>query len=218
LGNVSEVFVCMPELRLKKAKFDSELYVVSFASDLRGQSLHRPPAVGASNSTLADFSPAIEAAMEFFVIAASNIFHHVDKTHPPQLGGDGIVLYPPADPRGMLALHVSVVESDAGIRKQGKLLEKVFQDKDVKSALDAIAKWTGPAGPLPTEVLTKAMGAITAVLPEILKSNGDDVLLDYDFSGREIARYHGSGEGERHAFENGKAAAAIRVYVRESEG
>ena len=41
----------------------------------------------------------------------------------------------------------------------------------------------------------------------------NDVLLDYDFSGREIARYHGSTDGLEHKFGNKKAAASLRVYT-----
>ena len=208
-----KVFASIPELRLKKSKFDSEIYVVAFASDLRGQSNHRPQADGANNVTLGGFTPEVEAAMKFFVIAASNIFHHIDKDQPVQLGGDGIVLYPPADPRGMLALHISVVESDAGARNQGKTLEKLFKDREVASALDAIAKATGAAGPVPTTVVTAAMATITKVLPKILKANKDDNLLDFDFSGRSINKYHGSKEGRRHPFENKEVAGAIQVFV-----
>jgi hypothetical protein len=57
------------------------------------------------------------------------------------------------------------------------------------------------------------MGAITAAIPAILKKQGDDPILDYGFSGREIAHYHGTIEGRRHAFENRKAAAGITVYT-----
>jgi len=207
------VFVCMPELRLKKAKFNRELYVVSFASDLRGESNHRPPAVGAANKTLASFTPDIESAMKFFVMAASNIFHGIDKDQPPQLGGDGIVIYPPADPQGMLALHISIVESDAGIRNQGKLLGEVFGKKEIKDVLGEISKFTSAAGPIPANLLTAAMAAITSVLPGILEKNGDNVYLDYNFSGRSMGDYHGSPQGEKHSFENKKAAASITVFT-----
>jgi len=210
-----KAFVCMTELSLKKAKFDRELYVVAFASDLRGKSNHRPTADGANNLTFGGFTPEIKAAMQYFVISASNIFHHIDRNQPVQLGGDGIVLYPPADPQGMLALHVSVVESDAGARNQGKLLETLFKDKDVLEALKAIAKVTSGAGPIPTGVVTAAMGVITDVLPKILQANKDDNLLDFDFSGRDMGRYHGTAEGSRHAFENKKVAAAIQVFVED---
>jgi len=200
-------------LRLKKAKIDRELYVVAFGSDLRGESNHRPPATGANNITLAGLTPEVEAAMKFFVISASNIFHHIDKDQPVQLGGDGIILYPPNDPQGMLALHVSVIESDAAARNQGKLLETLFKDKGVINAIEAIAEVTGPAGPIPTEVLTTALRVITDVLPKILQANKDDNLLDFDFSGIEMSRYRGSPEGTRFPFENKKVAAAIQVFV-----
>ena len=208
-----KVFVCMPELSLKKAKVDRELYIVAFASDQRGASNHRPTADGAANATLADLTPEIEAAMKYFVIAASNIFHHVDKDQPPQLGGDGIVLYPPFDPQGMLALHVSVIESDAGARNQGRLLEGLFKDKTVSKELDAIAEVTSAAAAVPTGLVTAAMGAITSALPALLKANKDDVLLDIDFSGRALAKYHGSPDGRRHTFENKKVAASLMVFT-----
>lgn len=207
-----KVFVCMPELRLKKARLDRELYVVAFASDLRGQSNHRPAATGANNVTLGGFTPELEAAMKFFVVSASNIFHHIDKDQPVQLGGDGIILYPPSDPQGMLALHVSVVESDAGERNRGRLLEQLFKDKAVAQAIKAIAEVTGGAGPIPTEVLAGAMQVITDVLPKILQANKDDNLLDVDFSGIAMSRYRGSAEGTKYAFENKKVAAAIQVF------
>jgi hypothetical protein len=208
-----KVFVCMPELRLKKARLDRELYVVAFASDLRGQSNHRPPATGANNLTLGEFTPEVAAAMKFFVISASNIFHHIDKDQPLQLGGDGIILYPPADPRGMLALHVSVVESDAGARNQGKLLEQLFKDKGVAGAMQAIADVTGAAGPIPTEILAGAMQVITDALPRILQANKDDNLFDFDFSGVAMSRYRGTDEGTRYTFENKRVAAAIQVFT-----
>ncbi|MBI1950906.1 MAG: hypothetical protein HYS34_06025, partial [Acidobacteria bacterium] len=85
--------------------------------------------------------------------------------------------------------------------------------KEVRDALSGISAATGPAGPVPAAVLTTALGAITSALPDILEKNGDDVLLDYDFSGREIARYHGSADGREHKFENKKAAASLRVYT-----
>jgi len=207
------VFVCLPELRLKKAKINREIYVVSFASDLRGQSDDRPPAVGAANQTLTKFTPDLAAAMKFFVIAASNIFHRVNRNQPPQLGGDGIVLYPPADPNGMLALHVTIVESDAGARNQGKLLEKLFKQKQVTAALDALAAVAGAAAPVPANLVTTAMSALTSAIPAILESNGDDPMLDYNFSGREISRYHGSPEGTKHRFKNNKMAGSIAVYT-----
>src|SRR5262245_42662030 len=116
-------YACLPRLELKKAKIDREVYVISLASDLRGESNHRPPAVGASNQTLDGLSPDVEAAMKFMVVSVSNIFQLIDKDQPVSLSGDGIVLYPPADPQGMLALHFAVVESDQKARNFGAFLK-----------------------------------------------------------------------------------------------
>lgn len=51
------------------------------------------------------------------------MFERIRADQPPSLSGDGIVLYPPADPHGMHALHFAIVESDRGTRRAGKVLE-----------------------------------------------------------------------------------------------
>ena len=98
-------------------------------------------------------------------------------------------------------------------RKQGKLLADLFGKKEVKEALTDIAKATGAAGPIPTALLTATMATLTTVLPEVLQRNGDDVLLDFNFSGRDMSRYRGSPEGTRHEFFNQKAAGAMMVFT-----
>jgi len=208
-----DAYVCLPSLSLTSAKLDREIYVVSLASDLRGQSNHRPEAVGASNETLKSISPEIEAAMKFAVVAVSNIFHHIDKNQPVSLSGDGIVLYPPADPEGMLALHFAVVESDKGSRDIGQILRGIFSDSDVKGLLKKMATITATVKSIPESLLTSFMGAAVNSLTTFLENNKDDVLFSHNHSGRAISRYNGSADGKDFTVGNKKVSATLRVYA-----
>src|SRR5262249_23635437 len=149
-------------------------------------------AVGASNQTLKDLTPDVDAAMKVFVVAVSNIFYHIDKDQPVSLSGDGIVLYPPADPNGLLALHVAIVESDKKARNFGAFLKKLFSNPKVKTGMKEIAELVAATRNVPAEMVTGLMGLATTVLGESLASNGDDVLLSHDHSGLDFSSYGGS--------------------------
>ena len=113
-----KVYATLPEITVTKKGLEKkkEIYVISLASDLHGESNHKPLALGATNETISEITPDIKAGMKFFVVAVSNIFERIKPNQPPSLSGDGIVLYPPSDPEGMLALHFVIVESDKKTR------------------------------------------------------------------------------------------------------
>lgn len=210
-----EAFVCLPKLKLTKAKINREIYVVSIGTDLRGESNHRPPAVGSDNETLKKLTPEIQAAMKLAVIAVSNVFHNIDKDQAVSLSGDGIVLYPPADPQGMLALHLAVVESDKGSRDIGKLLKGIFADKDVKDLLKEITTITAASRGIPADLLTTFMGVAVKALTTFLENNEDDILFSHGHAGRAISKYGGSAEGRDYAIGNKKVEATLRVHAAE---
>ena len=205
-------YACLPSLEPRKFKLDREIYVISFASDLRGVSNHRPKAVGASNQTLQDLTPDVDAAMKIFVVAVSNIFYHIDKDQPVSLSGDGIVLYPPADPQGMLALHVAIVESDRKARDFGALLKKIFSNDEVKTGMKQIAILVASTGNVPAQLVTGLMGVATTILGEALVNNGDDILFSHNHSGLDISAYGGSKEGKDYTIQNKKVKATLRIY------
>lgn len=207
-----EALVCLPRLRLSKARINREIYLVSIGTDLRGESNHRPLAVGSDNETLGQLTPEIQAAMKLAVIAVSNIFHNIDKKQALSLSGDGIVLYPPADPNGMLALHLAVVESDKKSRNVGKLLKGVFADKDV---MKEIVKLTAASRGIPADLLTTFMGVAVNALTTFLENNKDDILFSHGHAGRAISRYGGSSEGTDYTIGNKKVEGTLRVYVAE---
>ena len=129
--------------------------------------------------------------MKLFVVAVSNTFHHIDKDQPVSLTGDGIILYPPADPNGMLGLHFAVVESDKKARDVGSVLKTLFADADVKSVMREIAKITAATRSVPAELLTAAMGAATTALAAALAANHDDILFSHNHSGLDFSSYGG---------------------------
>lgn len=211
------VYASLPEVTMKKKGIEQkkEIYVVSLASDLRGESNHRPPAVGANNETLKDISPDIEAAMKFMVVSVSNIFENVTPKQPVSLSGDGIVLYPPADPQGMLALHFAIVESDKKTRNVGKVLGELLGDKSVKSFFQEIAMFTAAKASVPSALLTSLFGVVAATLPKVLQNNRDDLLFSHSHSGVDFTAYGGSPEGKAYAVGNDRAAAKLVVWARE---
>ena len=208
-----QTYMCIPRLVLKKAVLDREIYVISISSDLRGDSNHRPPAVGSNNETLDDVTPAIEAAMKLVVMGVSNIFYHVDKGQPVSLSGDGIIVYPPFDPQGMLGLHVAVVESDKKARDFGKLLADLFGRESVKSLLKAISTATTAAGPVPTVLLTSLMGAVVEALPVVLQKNKDDILFSHNHSGIAFNNYNGTPDGRKFTVGNKHVEMDLMVYA-----
>ena len=205
-------YACLPRLTLNRVRVDREIYVVSIASDLRGRSADRPRAVGAANQTLRGLAAEVESAMEFVVAAVSNVFHHVDRRQPVSLSGDGIVLYPPTDPRGLLALHFAVVESDRQARDAGALLRQMFADRAVRSGLGDIARITAAAGSVPPEAITAVMAAAITALAAALAANRDDILFSHNHSGLEISSYGGSPQGRDYRIGNRAVRTVLRVY------
>jgi len=210
------VYATLPKVTVTKKGIEKkkEIYVLSLASDTHGESNHRALAVGASNETLKNVSTDIEAAMKFVVMSVSNVFTGITAKQPLSLSGDGIVLYPPNDPKGMLALHFVIVESDHGKRNAGRLLDQVFGDKDVKSLLGEFAKLTAATGNIPVSLLTSLFGAVTSLIPKILAANRDDLLFSHNHSGVEFNSYNASPEGTEFAVGNDKAGAILKLWAR----
>jgi len=211
------VYATLPEVSVtdKGWEKNKEIYVISLASDLHGESNHRPYVVGAKNETLTQISAGIESAMKFFAVAVSNVFERVRADQPLSLSGDGIVLYPPADPKGMLALHFAIVESDHGTRNAGKIIEGILGDNSVKTLLSEIAKLTAVSGNIPATLLTSLFGAVTKIIPAVVKNNRDDIMFSHNHSGVDFNGYGGSPDGESYTVGNDLAKATLRIWVRE---
>jgi hypothetical protein len=212
-----KVYATLPEVHVtaKGSEKNKEIYVVSLASDLHGKSNHRPPVVGASNETLSRLVPGLKSAMEFFAVAVSNVFPRISAKQPLSLTGDGIVLYPPTDPGGMIALHFVIVESDKGQRDIGSLLESLFSDDSVKVLLREASRATSSVGCLPPNLLSSLFSAMTSIVPAILKANKDDLLFAHSHSGVDFNGYGGSTEGTTYEIGNNRAGCTLAIWSRE---
>lgn len=180
-----KVAVTMPKLSVTKKGVEKkkEVYVLSLASDLT-KIKDRPPALGASNATLETIAPGVASSLPYVVAACSNTFKNVTAKDPVPLLGSGLVLYPPEDPKGMLALHVAVIESDKG---QRKIFEAIAKDDNVKAGIKELAKAVAPSSAL----ITNLFAAMTSVIGDLLT---DDVLLQADFSGFDWDNYGVDGK------------------------
>ena len=205
------VFASIPKLTVTpKGEKEKEIYVLSIASDLAGVK-NRPPSLGAANETLDRIAPKIPAAMKYFVVSASNLFHGVRENQPLSLSGSGIILYPPIDPKGMLALHVVVVESDGGKRNAARVLAELFSIESIRTALRNFPQRAGVK--IAPGLLTATFGAITAILPEILKRNGDDILFEHGHSGFDFDDYGMAPDGSDYELGNDRAGFHLRIRV-----
>lgn len=125
-----KIAITIPSLGVTEKGWEKnkEIYVLALAADLNPETKSGgDECVGAVNETLAAIVPDRQnlGALKWIVASISNVFHWVRPDQPPSLSGGGIVLYPNLDPKGFLALHLSIVESDAGARRAGKALKGI---------------------------------------------------------------------------------------------
>ncbi len=188
-----------------------EIYVLGLAADLNPEARNGgDECVGALNETLAAIVPDREnlGALKWIVASVSNVFHWVRPDQPPSLSGSGIVLYPNLDPQGFLALHLSIVESDAGARRAGEALEGILGHDAVKGAAEGMTV-AAEAG------VALLMRAVTGVVREILEGNKDDVLFSHNHSGFEWDDYGLEGDKSKD-FEVGNDRAYCTLRVRQT--
>ena len=207
-----KIAITMPSLGVtaKGLEKNKEIYVLGLAADLNPEARSGgDECVGALNETLAAIVPNRQGlgVLKWIVASASNVFHWVRPDQPPSLSGSGIVLYPNLAPEGFLALHVSIVESDAGARRAGAALEGILGHDAVKGAAEGMTE----AG----ESVALLMRAVTGVVPEILKGNKDDVLFSHNHSGFEWDDYGLEGEKSKD-FEVGNDRAYCILRVRQT--
>lgn len=188
-----------------------EIYVIGLAADLNPETRSGgDECVGALNETLAAIMPNRQnlGALKWIVASVSNVFNWVRPDQAPSLSGSGIVLYPNLDPKGFLALHLSIVESDAGKRRSGETLEGILGHHAVKGAVEEITE-ASEAG------VALLMRTVTGIIPEMLKGNKDDVLFSHNHSGFEWDDYGLEGHPSRE-FEVGNDRAYCTLRVRKT--
>jgi len=208
------VVVSIPEIviRGKSVERKREIYVVGLATDNRGKDPKRSEVpIAAYNETLGNVAPEAQkaAALQYAVCSVSNIFPRIRKDQRVSLSGSGILIYPNLDPMGMLATHFVVVESDAGARDLGTMLDKILNHDGVKSLVKQLA--AGVTQPLLGALMTTLIGQI----PAVLKKNRDDLLFAHNHSGFDFDDY-GARPGEvqsEYPVGNDRAECVVRVRV-----
>ena len=211
------VVVCIPELQIlgKSVERKREIYVIGLATDNRGKDPKRGEApIAAYNETLANVAPEVQkaAVLQYALISVSNIFPRIRKDQKISLSGSGILIYPNLDPMGMLATHFVVVESDAGTRNLGNMLDGILNDESVKSVVKLLA--AGITQPLLAALMTGLIGQI----PSVLKKNRDDLLFAHNHSGFDFDDY-GLRPGEiqsDYSVGNDRAHCVLRVRVNKT--
>lgn len=213
---MSKVVLSIPKLGVTERgwEHDKEIYVISFTSDLAkvSDAPKLPDVIAAYNETLPTLSPALmkSAIMQYVVMAVSNVFPRIRADQPVSLGGSGILLYPHLDPKGLLACHFMIVESDDATRRLGKVLQGIMSNKGISDAVGALI-----AAGITQPLLAGLMRSILTEVPAILQKNKDDLLFAHSFSGFDFDDY-GLRAGENpsdYDLGNDRAFCTMRVRV-----
>lgn len=221
---MSKVVLSIPRLGVtyNGLEKNKELYVLSFAVDgnpVADQAATMKHLIGANNETLPDLAPALSnlAALRWVLVSASNMFERVSMSQPVSLSGSGILLYPNLDPKGLLACHFVVVESESKTRHLGKVLEEVLGDDSVKAAVDVLANAAAAAaGGVPGAAAAAVMRALVSVLPKVLQKKRDRIWFTHDHSGFDFDAYGlPAGSEGSHDFDltNDRVELTLRLRV-----
>ena len=178
-----KVFASITSLESLKGG-NKELYVIALSTDGRGADKREQDIISAHNEQLTRIAPEIVEldAMKWMIASVSNIFERVKPGSPALILGDGIILYPELDPKGLLGMHVAIMESDSGHRELGARLNKVLASDDVANAVTSLAGSVTPQAKLVGDLMR-------TVAESFLENNKDDVLLTFGYSGRRSTNY-----------------------------
>jgi len=180
---MSKVFASLTNLESLKGG-NKELYVIALSTDGRGGAEREQNIVSAHNEQITRIAPEIIEldAMKWMIASVSNIFERVKPGSPALILGDGIILYPELDPKGIIGMHVAVMESDSGHRELGERLNNVLDSAEVNATVKRLASTVSPKA----ELVGNLMRTVTEAF---LANNKDDVLLTFGYSGRESTNY-----------------------------
>ena len=213
---MSTVVVSIPKLGVHPGGFEKnkEIYVIGLAADQRGKENREQKFIAAQNETLPNVVPELAEldAINWVVVSVSNIFDRIRPDQPASLTGGGIILYPNLDPKGMLALHLVIVESDQGHRNLGKVLGGILDDAAVKGVIESLS------AAVATPLVGQLMNVMIQKIPGVLKNNKDDALFSHNHSGFDFDDYGldpSAGVHRISDFEigNDRAFCTLRVRV-----
>ncbi|GEM_PF-2826795 len=159
----------------------AEVYVVSLALDLTGE--------GAEHEHAPEiFRNVSRTASGPLVVSSTPLFNHIYDGDRLPLLGNGVMVYGPRDPEGLLDIHVAVMEDDGGYRELGALIEKAASEVKLPDVLDGALKAASLAKP-EVFLVKNTFQLLFHTLVTFLKNNHDDVIQDFHFSSLKHQRY-----------------------------
>jgi hypothetical protein len=159
----------------------AEVYVVGLAMDLTGEggTMEHAPEI---------FHNVSRTASAPLVVSSTPLFNNIyDEDRLPLLG-NGVVLYGPRDPGGLLDIHVAIMENDGGYRELGALIEKAAEQVKFPAVLEGALQAASLAKP-EIFIVKNTFKLLFHTLVMLLQNNHDDVIQDFHFSALKHQRY-----------------------------
>lgn len=158
---------------------DAQVYVVSLALDLSGSPSNINGIDQSKKSPIGDI--ITRTTNMNFNISVTPLFNNVLDNEKLPLSGNGIMLYGPKDPIGLLELHVAIVEDDEGFRKLGNILEQEINKSQVIELIKNVTSLGTLANPQ-VIVLRNAFQLLFSSIVLSLQNNQDDIIQELHFS------------------------------------
>ncbi len=152
----------------------AEVYVVALGMELSGQGQHLEKAGDLFQGVVQDKSKSL-------IVSISARFDNIWDGNSLGLLGNGLTLYGPQDPKGLLDLHVIIMDDDSGYRKLGQIIEDAAKKIDLPGLVDAAAGIFDLSSPA-VIALKKGLEALVVLVTTALKNNKDDVIQAVHFS------------------------------------
>jgi hypothetical protein len=209
-----QVLATLPEVTITKKgwKKGMSIYILSLASDLSGNAKNDPNALKDLGLDITDGN--IINATKYVNLSVSPPFENVTPDQPLPIIGDGIILYPPADPQGALSVYFAIAQSKAARREFGALLGQVFSDPNVQDGISKIEQAWQTVGKLSSTIVFGLIGDAGKVVGNVLSQTNDKILFSSLFSGLEIDNYDGSPDGKGYTVGNDYASAVLKVWAQ----
>ena len=184
----------------------AEVYVAALAVDLSGTARNLEGANDVFKNVKQHDSKSIS-------VSVSPPFKNVwDGDELPLFGG-GIQLYGPLDPKGLLDVHILIMEDDGGYRKLGKIIEDAAKKIDLGGITEAAASAAGLSEPR-VAAAKKAVTALAEMVSVALGANDDDVIQTIHWSALAHQGYLPGPLPFNYSAREGSAAGLITVDVQ----
>lgn len=204
---------------LGMADAKAEVYVVSLALDLSGEDDEDANKDdGGASTDVTDLQGTSEQIFEGVTRTASNrlivkstpLFNNIKEKDYLPLLGDGIALYGPKNPKGLLEIHCAIMEDDKGYRDLGKIIEDVSEKLKINELLDkALSLDVLSLGAAEIFALKSGFNLLFSGVIEALKHNEDDIIQDFHFS----ALAHQNYQSGIHPFDYRNANGYLKIDV-----